>query len=608
MRFNEKFPHSQPVLFVFICGLAVVMAAANIAEAAQVGARLVVKEGDTVGSSTVSAISALTANGNGKVGGLGSLADGDRFIWYDTGVIWQNSYAPDDTLSGGESTMGIGDNQEFIYSPSYRGEDAVYTHNGLLAVENTQAAGFPAGTNSTFHSRPTMIPGGAAYWVSGFNESGGTSSEGRMFYSSSDATPGNIAVVLRSDDVIDGFTIDRPSGVGFDYDISDNGAHHIHELLMDTGSTLDDGFVYVNGSLVARETSPTGQGDNWDNFDHMSINNSGNYLFCGDTDGSSSSDEFIAYNGSIVIREGDTIGGFELTSTAYVRGLAIRNDGWAAHVWGRSGGSEEALFVGKSNDLAASSQRVVAAGDSVDTDGDMVPDYVINDFNASSFPAVGFGAADSVFLEFDIEPVGGGTEIEAILGFDVSDIVPVELVSFSAKGLRDGVVLEWSTASELNNLGFEIQHRVGTVFQYVDFVDGYGTTLEPQFYSYQVTDLDHGSHAFRLKQVDFDGTYALSPVVEAVVGLPNAYHLTAIQPNPFHQETQFSISVAKAQRVVIGLYDLSGRRVAELFKGRIESNETNSLTISSEGIPSGTYLLKVSGETFHASQEVMLLK
>jgi hypothetical protein len=342
----------------------------------------------------------------------------------------------------------------------------------------------------------------------------------------------------------------------------------------------------------------------------MYINNNGEYVFSGDTDGASTSDEFIAYNGSIVIREGDTIDGYELTSTAYVRVLAIRNDGWVAHGWGRSGGStEEVLFVGKGNNLAASSQQVVASGDSVDTDGDLVPDYVINDFNGSTtFPAVGFGAADSVFLEFDIEPVAGGTEIEAILGFDVSDIVPVELVSFTAKGLTDGVILEWSTASELNNLGFEIQHRVGTAYQYIDFVDGYGTTLEPQFYSYQVTDLDHGSHAFRLKQIDFDGTFSFSPLVEAVVGLPGAYHLTAVQPNPFNQETQFALSVAKGQRVVIGLYDLSGRRVAELFKGPMEANETNSLTISSEGIPSGTYLLKVAGETFDASQEVMLLR
>jgi hypothetical protein len=583
------------------------MVVTNIAAAAQVGARLVVKGGDTIGASTVSSIIALTANGNGKVGSLGSLADGDRFIWYDAGVIWQNSDAPNDTLTGGEGTMGIGDNQEFNYSPSYRGNDAVYTHNGLLAVENTHAPGFPDTVNSTFHSRPTMIPGGAAYWVSGFNESGGTSSEGRMFYTSSDATPGNITVIFKSDDVIGGFTIDRPSGIGFDYDMSDNGAHHIHELLMDTGSTTDDGFVYVDGSLVARETDPTGQGDNWDNFDHMSINNSGDYLFSGDTDGATSSDEFVAYNGSIVIREGDTIDGFQLTSSAYVRGLAMRNDGWAAHVWARSGG-DEVLFVGEGNDLAASSQQVVATGDSVDTNGDMVPDYVINDFNASSFPAVGFGAADSVFLEFDIEPVGGGTEIEAVLGFDVSDIVPVELVSFTAKGLPDGVILEWSTASELNNLGFEIQHRVGTVFRYVDFVDGHGTTLEPQFYSYQVNDLNHGAHAFRLKQIDFDGTYALSPVVEAVVGLPGVYHLTAVRPNPFNQETQFTLSVAESQRVVIGLYDLSGRLVAELFKGSTEANQTNSLTISAEDIPSGTYLLKVSGETFDAAQEVMILK
>ncbi len=113
---------------------------------------------------------------------------------------------------------------------------------------------------------------------------------------------------------IDGLAIERPTGVGFDYQISDNALHHIHELVMDTGDTSTDGAIYVDGSLVARESLPNGDGDNWDNFDVVSINDPGDYLFSGDTDGDTTTDEFIAYDGAIAIREGDSIGGVVLAS------------------------------------------------------------------------------------------------------------------------------------------------------------------------------------------------------------------------------------------------------------------------------------------------------
>lgn len=270
---------------------------------------VVVQEGDTPaggGGNPVTSLNSPFTNADGEVGFTGILDNGgasDSFVWHDTGIVWRNSSAMGVTLAGGESTMGVSNTGGFIYSPSVDGDDAVWTHNGELAVDGDPAPGFPPGTTTTFHSRPTMIPGGQAYWISGFNASGGTATEGRMLYTSTSATPGTINVVLRSDDMIGGLMIDRPSGIDFDYQISDDGSHHIHVLQMDTGSTVDDDHVYVDGAFVARETSPTGQGDNWDNFDNVSINDAGSYLFSGDTDGATTSDEFIAYNGTIALRE-----------------------------------------------------------------------------------------------------------------------------------------------------------------------------------------------------------------------------------------------------------------------------------------------------------------
>ncbi len=399
--------------FVLVLVPAVAMFVAGIVEASQVPATLVLKAGDTVGASTVSTLNPPFTDANGKVGFLGTMADADRFIWHDTGPVWFNSDETVEVLTGGEGTMGIGNNAEFIYSPSISGSDGVWGQNGQIAVENVQAPDLPRGWNSTFHSRPQMSDDGTAHWVAGFDDTGGTATKGRVLYSQ--APGGSPLVVIRSDDVIDGQVIDRPSGVDFDYQFSGDGLHHASVILVDTGSTTNDGRVYIDGSFVAAETAPSGSGDNWDNFDIVSINNNGNYIFTGDTDGATTSDEFVAYNGAIVVREGDTLDGVLLASGFALRAASINDLDQVAHMWGGTAG--EHLFFGDASNLAASVE-LLAVGDTIDVDGDTIADYLITDFNASSGIAPGLDLAEDgvVYLEVDIEPVGGGTAIEAIIG------------------------------------------------------------------------------------------------------------------------------------------------------------------------------------------------
>ena len=357
-------------------------------------------------------------NGAGAVGFTGTAGEG--FVWRDTGITWLNSDAVGIALAGGESTMGVGDAGQFIYSPSVDGEDAVWTHNGLLAVENTQARGFDTGTVSTFHSRPTMCPDGRAFWVSGFNESGGDTTEGRMLYTSSNATPAATQVVLRSDDLIGGFAIDRPSGIDFDYQVSDDGAHVIVVLFMDTGSSVDDGFLYVDGALAAREADPSGDGDNWDNFDCVSINDDGDYLFSGDTDAVTSADEFIAVSGSIAVREGDTIDGVELTTGASVLGLSLNNYGEAVYAWSTGSGTGEHLFIATdAAQLAGTSVLVLSTGDAIDLDGDGAPDATVTDFKTNSGTGPGLWLAENARVYVEVELDYGMTQLETILAIDV---------------------------------------------------------------------------------------------------------------------------------------------------------------------------------------------
>lgn len=398
-------------------------AAAPTAMAAIVPTFVVVKEGDAVAGSTVASLNAPFTDGNGKVSVVAGLADGSRIVWHDTGPIFHSADAAPDVLTGGEGTHGVGNNGEFIYSPSFNGADAVYTQGGKLLANGDPAPGLP-GVTAGFNSRPQMLANGTAYWVAGTSNP-----SGRVLYRATDAADvGTATPVLQTGDVIlPGRAIDS-SGVGFDYWVSDNGAHHIHELGLD-GSTADDMVMWVNGAVVAQEGSPNGSGDNWQNFDAVSINNNGNYVFTGDTDGSTATDEFIAYNGAIALREGDVVDGIILGSA--VNAVSINDNDQVAFIWNAA---NETLFFGDGANLSAAI-ALLSVGDELDIDGDSIGDYLLTDFNASNIISPGLDLAEDgfVYAEVDMEPIGGGDTIEAIIRVAIPE--PASLALLALGGL-----------------------------------------------------------------------------------------------------------------------------------------------------------------------------
>ncbi len=394
--------------------LALAAGAAPAFAGGTVSGSIVVKEGDALSDSAVNTLNAPFTNGDGKVGSVVALADARRAIWYDTGVIFVSDDALPDSLTGGEGTMGIGDAAEFIYSPAFNGDDAVWGEDGLILSEAQQAPGFATGFLSTFNSRPQMIDDGTSFWIGGINDGAGSGTFQRALYRRNPA--GVIDIVSVCGDVIPdtgGLTIDFPSGVDFDHHTAGDGSHQIRVVLADSGSTTDDGFVLVDGSPVAREASPTGDGDNWDNFDIVSINASGNYLFSGDTDGASASDEFIAYNGAIALREDDVVDGLTLGSS--VGALSINDLGQAVFIWSTDEAGETLFFAADASDLA-SAVKLLSVGDLFD-DGEGGADWTITDFNASNIIGPGLDLAEdgSVYVEVDIETLDQVTELEAII-------------------------------------------------------------------------------------------------------------------------------------------------------------------------------------------------
>ncbi|MEM8488403.1 MAG: T9SS type A sorting domain-containing protein [Bacteroidota bacterium] len=187
-------------------------------------------------------------------------------------------------------------------------------------------------------------------------------------------------------------------------------------------------------------------------------------------------------------------------------------------------------------------------------------------------------------------------------------LLPVELTSFTSLVQDRRAVLHWETASETNNAGFEVQQYVDGAYTNIGFVAGRGTTTERQRYTFRTRDLASGNHNFRLKQIDFDGTFAYSDAVSANIALVGAAEMQKPYPDPFNPTTQFTMTIAREQDVNIAVYDMLGRHVQTLHQGALSPSEAHQFTFEASNLPSGRYFIRAVGEFFNQSQTVTLLK
>ncbi len=186
--------------------------------------------------------------------------------------------------------------------------------------------------------------------------------------------------------------------------------------------------------------------------------------------------------------------------------------------------------------------------------------------------------------------------------------LPVELTSF--EGSYDGVSvqLNWTTASELNNAGFAIELKEGNAFSEIGFVQGNGTTAENANYQYIHRNAGVGRLVYRLRQVDFDGTTAYSQPIEILTMNPEGFLLSDNYPNPFNPRTNFHLTLGREQQINISVYDLQGKRVQIIQDGILSAFDRHNFNFSGSGLASGIYILKVLGESFQQSRNVMLSK
>ena len=196
-----------------------------------------------------------------------------------------------------------------------------------------------------------------------------------------------------------------------------------------------------------------------------------------------------------------------------------------------------------------------------------------------------------------------------------TNIVPVELTSFTARLADKKVILNWQTATETNNQGFEVQRKViggENEGEWIirGFINSRGTTTENQSYTFfdDVSDLHCTSLIYRLKQVDFDGSYKFSQEVNVEnLSIPYSYELSQNYPNPFNPSTKISYSVPTASKVTLKVFDILGKEITTLINEEKLVGEYE-VKFNAINFPSGTYFYQFKAGSFIQTKKMILMK
>ena len=196
---------------------------------------------------------------------------------------------------------------------------------------------------------------------------------------------------------------------------------------------------------------------------------------------------------------------------------------------------------------------------------------------------------------------------------DAPWFVPVELTNYTASLINRDIILNWTTATELNNKGFEIEQSFdNNNFSEIGFVPGFGTTSESKSYSFKISDAPSGVQYYRLKQIDFDGTYEQYNSIEVDVPIVQEFALYQNHPNPFNPSTTISFSLPVESNISIKLFNILGQQVATIANSDFQAG-SHKIEFNGQDLSSGTYIYTleakgVDGKNFISTKKMLLLK
>lgn len=229
----------------------------------------------------------------------------------------------------------------------------------------------------------------------------------------------------------------------------------------------------------------------------------------------------------------------------------------------------------------------------------------------------------SIALDFTNGRVYAGGLFNSVLGVSCSDFVgltntadaalPVELTSFKATTSLANVYLNWSTATEVNNYGFEIQRQKTEIrnqkseWENIGFVQGSGNSNSPKEYSFTDTPTGGQQFQYRLKQIDFDGKFEYSETIEAKLETPANFALLQNFPNPFNPSTIIRFELPKESNVTLKVFNILGEEVATLVN-KVMTPGRQEVTFDGSKLASGMYIYRIQAGNFVEVKKLLLLK
>jgi hypothetical protein len=234
-----------------------------------------------------------------------------------------------------------------------------------------------------------------------------------------------------------------------------------------------------------------------------------------------------------------------------------------------------------------------------------------------------------IFINITVEDSGeiGYQDFDGLNSFwmyvNYDNVIPAEISSFTGS-FREGnkIELKWSTASETNNKGFSVERNIllsscgcekYSEWKSIAFIPGFGTTTEPKSYSF-TDDLSlrenviSGIYKYRLKQIDFDGSYNFSKEIEVKVNLtPDKFTLEQNYPNPFNPMTRIKFGLPEAADVTLAIYNSLGQKITELVNSRLEAG-SYEYQWNAKDFASGTYIYELRTEKFVSIKKMIYLK
>ena len=203
--------------------------------------------------------------------------------------------------------------------------------------------------------------------------------------------------------------------------------------------------------------------------------------------------------------------------------------------------------------------------------------------------------------------------------------LPVELTSFFASATGEVVNLKWSTATEINNYGFDVERKQSTLgsqssdWETIGFVQGHGNSNSPKEYEFidNLENVSADSVEYRLKQIDTDGQFeyygtTIQVSLRSITDINDdvlvyEYALEQNYPNPFNPSTVISYSLPKASNVKLIIYNMLGQEVATLVNTKQNSGIYN-VEFNASNLTSGIYFSRLTSGVYSSIKKMLLIK